>query len=514
MKKIEFTYVDSLNRGFMERKILSKLQFAFVFVLILLQSKVFAQIGAPTFVFTQMCAEPPPYPTNFNDFTINFTFSGSGTYVLEMSDANGSFLTSPLPSLTIISSQTTTSPGSFNFRLPSNLVGSDKYKFRIKNTATSPATAGPSSGAVPNPDPNLPGRTGISAYYKSFIEDFSINNGVSTLYLCGSGSINLIVDPTTPGNPSPLDISPALKYRWYKDDVVVAGQTGSSLTVNTPGTYQAFIEYGPCTTLSSFYCSKKVQVVASPTGQTFTITSSGGTNICPSNPTTLSVQSGYTYQWYLNDVAIAGATSNTYVTAQSGTYKVVIGQGSCATTSNTITLTAETFNTTLDVVLDPGFNFIDDGEVKLITATTDAVSPIFEWYIAGNPTPLSTTNTLSTSLPGKYTLKVTQTGASCNFPKEYHFTIKIGIDPVDIPNTISPNGDEVNDTWIIPQEYIAENVEVFIVDSYGKEVLKTKNYENNWPQTTVEFKSVNPVFYYIISKDGSAVKKGSITIIK
>lgn len=502
----------------MERKILSKLQLTFVFVLILLQGKVFAQIGAPNFAFTQMCAEPPPYPANFNDFTINFTFSGPGTYVLEMSDANGSFLTSPLPSLTIISSQTTTSPGSFNFRLPSNLVGSDKYKFRIKNTATSPATAGPSSGAVPNPDPNLPGRTGISAYYKAFIKNFWINNHASSLALCGSSSITLSIDAATPQDESPLTF-PNLKYKWYQivsstNHVLIAGQTGPTLTVNTPGDYYVMIDYGTCSPLSSVFKSQTINVYPSPTGQTFTITSSGGTNICPSSPTTLSVQSGYSYQWYRNDVAIAGATANTYVTAESGTYKVVIGQGSCAATSNTITLTSETFNTTLDVVLDPGFNFIEEGEIKVITATTDAVSPTFEWYIAGNPVALSTTNTLTTSLPGKYTLKVTQTGAACNFPLEYKFTIKIGIDPTDVPNTISPNNDDVNDTWIIPQEYIADNIEVFIVDSFGKEVLKTKNYENNWPQTTVEFKSVNPVYYYIISKDGSAVKKGSITIIK
>lgn len=503
----------------MERKILSSLQFAFIFVLILFQSKVFAQIGTPTFVFTQMCAEPPPYTfpynpstSNFNEWTINFTFGSPGNYVLEMSDPNGSFLSSPLPTLTILASQTATSPGSFTFRLPNNLVGSDKYRFRVKNIATNPATAGPSSGAVPNPDPSLPGRTGISAYYKSFIKNFWINNHASTLGLCGTSSITLSIDPATPQDESPI-VFPNLKYKWYTtNDVLISGQSGPTLTVNTPGDYYVMIDYGSCSPLSSVFKSQTVTVVQSPVGQTFTITSSSGTDICPSSPTTLSTQSGYSYQWFRDDVAISGATSNTYVTTVPGKYHVVVGQGSCASPSNSITL--KKFTTTIDIDLDPVINIIEVDEIKNITVTnTTANSPTYEWYLIGNPTVLSTASTLTTSTPGNYKLVVTQT-AGCVYSQEYFFTLKEGVKATEIPNTISPNGDLTNDTWIIPQEYISENTEIFIVDSFGKEVLKTKNYQNDWPQTNIEFKSVNPVYYYIISKDGSAVKKGSITVIK
>lgn len=468
-------------------------------------------------MFTQMCAEPPPYTfpynpstSNFNEWTINFTFGSPGNYVLEMSDPNGSFLSSPLPTLTILASQTATSPGSFTFRLPNNLVGSDKYKFRVKNIATNPATAGPSTGAVPNPDPSLPGRTGISAYYKAFINNFTINNNASSLGICGSGSVELKIDSGN-SSTSPLSFT-NLKYKWYRDDVVVPGETGPNLMVNTSGNYYVVIDYGPCTTLSSEFKSQTVAVTIISSGQTFTITSSNGTDICPSSPTTLSTQSGYSYQWFRDDVAIAGATSNTYVTTVPGKYHVVVGQGSCASTSNSITL--KKFTTAIDINLDPVINIIEVDEIKNITVTnTTANSPTYEWYLVGNPTVLSTTSTLTTSTPGNYKLVVTQT-AGCVYSQEYFFTLKEGVKATEIPNTVSPNGDLTNDTWIIPQEYISENTEIFIVDSFGKEVLKTKNYQNDWPQTNIEFKSVNPVYYYIISKDGSAVKKGSITVIK
>jgi hypothetical protein len=52
------------------------------------------------------------------------------------------------------------------------------------------------------------------------------------------------------------------------------------------------------------------------------------------------------------------------------------------------------------------------------------------------------------------------------------------------------------------------------MDAYGKVVLKTNDYQNNWPQDEINFKNVNPVYYYIITTANNNTKKGSITIIK
>lgn len=56
------------------------------------------------------------------------------------------------------------------------------------------------------------------------------------------------------------------------------------------------------------------------------------------NGTTLSSTAGTTYQWYLNGVAISGATSDTYTPTQSGNYQVIIrdANGCASDLSNTI----------------------------------------------------------------------------------------------------------------------------------------------------------------------------------
>lgn len=128
---------------------------------------------------------------------------------------------------------------------------------------------------------------------------------------------------------------------------------------------------------------------------------------------------------------------------------------------------------------------------------------------------VSTTNSFSTSTPidGEYKV-VCKQNSGCVFSKELRFKIAFGIKATVIPNMVSPNGDQKNDTWNIPDEYLNQSTEVMIVKASGELEFKTTNYQNNWPTKSIDFTSVNPVYYYVISKDGQAIKKGSITIIK
>lgn len=80
---------------------------------------------------------------------------------------------------------------------------------------------------------------------------------------------------------------------------------------------------------------------------------------------------------------------------------------------------------------------------------------------------------------------------------------------------ISPNGDAINDTWVIPQKYVSgTNTEVIIMNNQGKVVFSTKDYLNDWPQQDLELTSINQVYYYVLTTQNNETKKGSITVIK
>lgn len=445
-------------------------------------------IGTPTYAFTQICASP-----SFNSYSVNFTFtgfSGSNTFVLQMSDVNGSFV-SPV---NLNSVTTSVSPASISFSIPTTTAG-QTYKLRIISGSVTSANTAP-----------------FAAYYQSFNNAFYINNQVSNVSICGTGSYTLAIDPASPGNPSPLSFS-SLKYKWFRNNVVISGQTGTSISVTTAGTYRCEIDYGSCSTASSITKSQDVTVNIVTGGSTFTITPNGGT-VCSSSPIVLSTTPGYNYQWFKDGNLITGATSYTLTITQPGTYKVQVNQGGCSSTSADVVFTASDFNFSIDALLVPKTNFISQGDTIIITATTDAASPSFEWYDPNNVL-VSSTNTFSTSTPvdGEYKV-ICKQNSGCIFTKELRFKIAFGIKATVIPNVVSPNGDEKNDTWNIPDEYLNESTEIMIVKSTGELDFKTTNYQNNWPTKSIDFNAVNPIYYYVISKDGQPIKKGSITIIK
>ncbi|MCL9804143.1 gliding motility-associated C-terminal domain-containing protein [Flavobacterium amniphilum] len=480
----------------MKRTIPFKLRlFLALIVPFFIHDGAFAQISAPTYAFTKICASP-----GFNTYTVNFSFTGPNTYTLKMSDASGNFANPT--GITILSSQTTTSPGSFTFAVPTTaLMRGEGFKLRV--VGSSPAINGSMSAAFP-------------AYYQPYDQEFWLNGKVMSIPMCSGSTVTLSIDAAA---PSPVSI-PNIVYRWYRNGVQIASGPSTSLVVNSPGDYQCFIDYGSCSTFDVGQIEKsQVITVNNQTNTSFTLVSSidPPNDICPSNPTILSTTPGYSYKWFRNDIEIAGATANSYSTAVTGSYKVEVDQGSCSPKlfTNSIQVNALDFDINFPALQSPDTNIIQENETFTVTVTTTASNPTYEWYNPGGLTPINTTDTFSTNLPiaGEYKLVVKQT-TGCQFPKQIFFKVKIGVNPTKIPNTISPNNDGTNDLWEIPQEYLTTEHEILITNAFGKEVLKVKNYQNDWPQNEIEFKSVNPIFYYVISKGGSPVKKGSITVIK
>ena len=487
----------------MKRKRIKNILFIAFLLLAVVQGSAQITIEKPTFPFTQICAN-----ASFNNFEVTFKFSpessftATNQFIVEMSDASGSFSGTPLAVYTSAAGAVTTSPKMISFSVPTTIAG-EKFKLRVRST--SPAVTSPESNA-------------FAAYYKLQDSPFSINNFVSTATYCLGGSYVLTIDnPGTGLNDSPLKY-PSLTYKWFKEtspttsDFVSAGPT---LAVNTPGTYYVETNYGTCT---SYSYSNRVTVTESTVASIATITSSLGNPYCPSEgPTILSANSGVSYQWSKNNVVIAGATNQTYNTNEFGVFSVAVNNGSCSTNASINLKQIDLFNSSVTV---PASNSISTDETLTVTATTTASNPTYKWYLDGNPITNATAATYLVQTAGSYKVTITQT-SGCVATKEHSFTVTLkdgtpGFpDVANIPNLISPNGDGINDTWQIPLEYISANkTEVLILNATGETVLKTNNYQNNWPDGPLDFKNVNPVYYYIITTVEGKVKKGSITVVK
>lgn len=423
----------------------------------------------------------------FNEFYATFSyvnFPAGTTFAVELLDnANNPIATTPLGTPVDVSVTQQT----LKFAVPVTLIGSDTYGLRIKS----------STGATSVRFKNNVGATSFPVYYKDYEAPFSINNKGTSAVICSAGSITLSVDstPSVPAN---------IKYIWYKDNVVIAGQSTKALTVNAVGDYYSTIDYGACTDVN--FSSNHVNVTSTSSGSAVVISSSLGNPFCSNGTgTVLTATQGQTYKWYKDNTLITTATTRSITTNESGVYKAEVDFGGCNATG-TITLTSNSFNATIDAAAE--FE-LDEGETLNVTVTTDATNPTYEWYLNNALIAGAVTNTYLVAVKGIYKVKLSQ-ASGCISTKELTFKATGPPTPATvIPNIISLSS---HPYWDLPDEYQNSTTNVIILSSQGEMIFQGVNYDSSkW--VIKDFNNVNPVYYYVIKSDTSE-KKGSITVIK
>lgn len=461
---------------------------------------------APPEGWTQICASD-----DFNFFEIQFTINpvsnlnSDNEFIIEMSDPTGDFST-PIEVGRSMPGAVNASPALIPLSVPENTAG-DNYRFRVRSTSPESVSA--------------PSLNSYTAYFLLQNEPFTINNFNPTGTFCPGGSYLLTIDnPSLSPNISPAQFD-SLTFNWYRrtgpgtsELILAAG--GPSISITVEGTYFVETNYGSCPSNS---ISNEVTLTADATGNTTTtIISSLGNPFCSADgSTTLSTSQGDSYQWFLDGTAIPNATNATYITNISGSYSVIVNTGGCQATG-TIELESENFISQINI---PEINFIPEGASLEVIITTNAINPSFEWYLNENLIESETQNTLIATEFGSYRVVINQ-NASCMLSQQFTFRIDEEDPPPPpppnvplIPNIISPNGDTINDNWVIPQIYASgTDTNIMIFSSQGEVVLDTNDYQQNWPEDQLELTSVNKVFYYIITTTDQQTKKGSITVVK
>jgi gliding motility-associated-like protein len=152
-------------------------------------------------------------------------------------------------------------------------------------------------------------------------------------------------------------------YQWNLNNSIITGETNTTLVVTQTGNYTVTVNSPNGCSVSS--APLTINLLPLPSAQ---ITPSGPILICNAVPAILQVASGAaTYQWSDAGVAIAGATSNTYVAAQSGDYAVEISNASgCTAISNTVSIS---FNAGINVSIYAKTLFPCDGDLLFLSTT-------------------------------------------------------------------------------------------------------------------------------------------------
>ncbi|MDQ6814063.1 MAG: PKD domain-containing protein [Bacteroidota bacterium] len=172
---------------------------------------------------------------------------------------------------------------------------------------------------------------------------------------------------------------------------------------------------------------------------------------------------------------------------------------------------------TVNVYAYPSVNagpdmFILEGGNSLLNASAVGTNLKYNWTPATYLDNTVVLKPITTPLDDiTYRLTVIGIGGCSNYDEVF---IKVLKSPT-IPNAFSPNGDGINDVWIIKylQSYPGSTVEVF--NRYGAVVFRSNGYATPWDGTMNGSPLPVGTYYYIINpKNGRKPYTGNVTILR
>lgn len=343
--------------------------------------------------------------SSFNDYWVNFTWSpplvnGDNEFILELSNASGSFA-SPVE-LARDATKNTNFDYYIQFSLPSDTRG-EGYKMRVRST--SPAVIGTASVAYP-------------MYYIDVSSGLTIRQqgnadfGDGTAEVCNGNSITLEVYN--------LPNSGTYQYNWYRSGSPLT-EKSESITVSQAGMYNVEIDYGACS--GSGNTLSNIIDVTTGASLGIAINTPTKTDLCSGETENLEANinnASLTYTWFKDGTAIPSSnnyiyTVNASVPGFEGDYQVeIFGPGACVERSAAVTITnAGNFTVTRD---NPANVVVLPGQNEILSVTTDASSPAYQWYRDGSPISGATSNSLTVSETetGSYFARVSLSGGPCS----------------------------------------------------------------------------------------------------
>lgn len=241
-------------------------------------------------------------------------------------------------------------------------------------------------------------------------------------------------------------------------------------------------------------------------------------SVLPSD-TSLCIGAGFTpvvsssatsYSWAPTAGLSSSSVAMPTITATQNTqYTVTATQGQCTAKS---TLTVTVFSGA-QANAGPDQTIITGDQVQLL-ATGSAGS-----YLWSPSTGISATNILqpfaSPVLSTTYTFKVT-TSQGCTASDDVLVTVvPYCVKPME---AFTPNGDGINDLWLVTTGNCLKSAKVAVFNRYGSKVFESQDYKNNWDGTYKGAPLPDGTYYYIITYqliNGKTVyQKGNVTILR
>jgi len=243
------------------------------------------------------------------------------------------------------------------------------------------------------------------------------------------------------------------------------------------------------------------------------------TSICLNEPITFAASlqtcpDSTEYIWYVNGVLAAVTADSLFSTSTLNDGDSVTVTNTCYAQCPTLVTATSPAISVYSFPIDAGEDaHVTPGDVVSINGVTTA--PDFSWtpsYLFSDP------NILATLAFPEETITITLTATENGCTLTDQMTIYISSE-LDIPNTFSPNGDNINERWEIKGIELYPNNLLRIFDRWGQEVFQAAGYSDAkaWDGTIKGKQPVSEsVYYYVLDlKDGTSdIVRGTLTVIR
>jgi gliding motility-associated-like protein len=283
----------------------------------------------------------------------------------------------------------------------------------------------------------------------------------------GSATVNVS------GSAAPYTVS------WNTSPV----QTGATATNLAPGIYTATItEAGGCTSTAQVTVGLQNNLSISPRSDT---------SICfGASFSTALTSNAAAFSWSpATGVSNAALLNPVFAPATTTTYTLTATQGPCTVTRSFTVAVAQA----IAVNAGPDVSVYQGQSTQL---NGSGPSGVYAWTppaglsAANIPNPIATPAATTT-----YTFRIT-TPQGCTATDEV--TVRVIPYCIKVMNAFTPNGDGINDRWLVSNGPCLTNSHVTVYNRYGSLVYESADYKNDWDGTYKGKPVPDGTYYYKI----------------
>lgn len=335
------------------------------------------------------------------------------------------------------------------------------------------------------------------------LQGFTVGSSVPSNTICQAANLTLSVAGQA-----------GYSYQWIKDGTDLIGQTSTSLLVTQEGAYTlrvTNVAIGCSLTTSP---ATNVVVLTAPVAA-FSVNATGCVNevLTFTDQSTKDSRATAVYAWSFGDTGTATVASPTHTYATANTFSPGLtlsysGVTGCSSSISKNVIISS--NPTLTVTADKDSLIVgESGQLQASGATTYSWTPIDGLSSTTIANPVATPTTTTT-----YTVVGTTNG--CTGSTTITITV-ISVPPIppttlNIPNVFSPNGDSINDGWIIVT--LEAECAITVFDAAGRKVFEKKGSPVTWNGEYNGSPAPEGTYFYVVSCPSSETRTGHVLLAR